>query len=84
MDYLYVAGFENFPDYIDLMMKKKQDTIYFPNALSSWATGEISMWSALEDSNLQPSEVNIAADSVFKIIKKQQDPWVCGIWTHAF
>ena len=83
MDYLYVAGFENFPDYIDMMMKKKQDTIYFPNALSSWATGEISRWSAREDSNLQPSDVNIA-DSVFKIIKKQQDPWVCGIWTHAF
>ena len=52
---------------------EKQDTIYLPNALSSWATGEISMWSAWEDSNLQPSDVNIA-DSVFKIVKKQQDP----------
>lgn len=31
------------------------------------------MWSAREDSNLQPSDVNIA-DSVFKNIKKQQDP----------
>lgn len=58
--------------------KKKQDTIYLANALSSWATGEISMWSAWEDSNLQPSDVNIA-DSVFKIIKNNKTHEFVGI-----
>ena len=29
MDYLYVAGFENFPDYIDMMMKKNKTPFTF-------------------------------------------------------